>query len=607
MSAALVLVFDPKGLDSNQERLEAVTSAFPTRVHEMRRHDVSAAGVTARVWSHEASRSTSPARHEETGSWLIALGNPSRPDLTDLSPVALSERLLSDCLAGGILSLQGVSPPFAAVFHDGRSGITEVLADRVGLQHLYLSTERDDVTWVSSSSLALATGLGAEIDSPGVAEWLAVGHFVSQRTHFRAIRKLSPGERLEASPRGVRSKGSWTPTPGELEGDAVSQFHDVFAAGVAASATGDSTAVEITGGLDSRLVLAEIQRAGIPFFAWTLGRPGSSELRTVERLRAAVPFKHHVADVTEGFAERLPDLLIELHRLADGEVSALEYAPLLGAFESLEGIRTTSVSGSGGENARGYYYGVLDHDAGAYRLRGIPVHALVKKITRDTGQLGREARAALVGAGQDPVEEAVEAFVSSSTATDAPRILDDFYLRARMQRFGGRNISTTGMFCRQGLPYFANDLVDLVFRLPTACTAGGRIVRETLCAVSPELAAVPLDSGLAVQARSGANFGGRMKATIGKGRKGVIRYGGSVGRRMVAAPPDPIPWSTLPGSPRFRDLVNDLLLSRETRVGHVLPDRLVRRAAERGLRGRSMYELGLLLTLELSLRQTRAR
>jgi hypothetical protein len=602
MSAAAVLAFRPGG-GLTQSDLEGVTEALPARVRAMRCDELASEHVVARVWSHDASRSVGGAVDVETGSWLALLGNPSRPDLVAVDPDELLERLLVEATRTGLGVFDGLSPPFGAIFHDARTEETHILVDRCGLQHLYVLERDDGSVWLSSSSLALAAALAPSLDPEGVAEWLGVGHFISQRTFFRGMRKLGCGERLTLTREGAVSSAGWRPATRTFEGDALEAFTSSFRESVLAAATGAPVAIEITGGLDSRLVLAVMTEYGKRFFGWTVGRPDSAELRTVAELQRRVRFEHVTADLGATFVTSLPKLVSEMHELADGEVSAVEYAPLLVAFELLAGRRTTSVSGSGGEIARGYYHGVLGHGAGP---RGVPVAALARKVSRDTGSLRAAARLALLPDGQDPVAGAIEAFVETSSAAHPAAILDDFYVRSRMQRFGGRNITTTGLFCRQGLPYFANDLVDLVFSLPTELTADGRLVRRTLQALAPTLASVNLDTGVPVRPPSLRHPGVAIRRAAAKGRKGLVRYGGAAGRLVAAGRPDTVPWDAVRGDSTFREYVRDLLQGPTTRVTGLLPNRVVADAVARGLDGDALYALGLLLTLELTLRRTGA-
>ena len=189
-------------------------------------------------------------------------------------------------------------------------------------------------------------------------------------------------------------------------------------------------------------------------------------------------FPHLVVPIEESFADGLVDLVHEMHALSDGEVNALEYAPLLIAFRGLEGKRTTSLSGAGGEIARGFYNNVL-RVAGP-SIRGIPLQAFLHKVTRSTGILAPALREEVFPDPLAPTSRVLAEMIEKSSASSPEAILDDIYLRARMQRFAGRNFTTTGLFCRQGLPYFGNELVGIVRDLPISEKQGGRAARNAL-------------------------------------------------------------------------------------------------------------------------------
>ena len=197
-----------------------------------------------------------------TGSWLALIGNPTRRDLASLPGDRMSERLLHECLSEGPATLGSISPPFAAIFFDGREGKAHVITDRLGFQHLYLRRERDSGLWLSSSSLALARSFPSTFDPDAAAEWLAIAHFLSERTFFREIRKLGCGERLEVIFGEARTVDMWKPTEdGWRDADPLDAFVETFLEDSRRLCAGPGVACELTAGIDSRLVLAALLEA----------------------------------------------------------------------------------------------------------------------------------------------------------------------------------------------------------------------------------------------------------------------------------------------------------------------------------------------------------
>src|SRR5688500_505419 len=204
-----------------------------------------------RTWSHPAAISGPPAVDRATGSWLAVLGNPTRADLAAAADI--QQRLLTEALDDLDGLLASLSPPWALVFADRRTGAVHVAADACGLQHLYLREEPDGTAWVSSSLLALGEVLGGTLDHDAAAEWLTGGHFMSERTVLKEIRKVGAGETLRFDAGGTTSRRR--PAPPDGAGGADAAYRTAFLDALRATPRDEPALGELTGGLDSRLVL----------------------------------------------------------------------------------------------------------------------------------------------------------------------------------------------------------------------------------------------------------------------------------------------------------------------------------------------------------------
>jgi hypothetical protein len=362
---------------------------------------------------------------------------------------------------------------------------------------------------------------------------------------------------------------------------------------------------ELTGGIDTRLIMGARLGRDLPYASWTVGTRGGSEMRTIAALREKVSFEHTLVEVTPSFGADLPELLSRMHELGDGEVNAVEYAPLLLAFDALADLRETSVTGSGGEAARGFYFGVLRHHG--RKVRGVPIEALLNKVTRVAGRLHHRMRRDAIPAGaSSAIERALERFILESPLEAPEGILEDLYLRGRMQRFAGRNITTTGLFCQQALPYFDNRLIDCVMALPYPDKRDGRVVRRAVQALSPALAEIPLDSGAAVAAAQIGNPAAVARRVAALARKAVKHYGPRFGVSIHSA--DNIPWREATLNGPFTELCRDLLDSPTSLTDELFTRDQRATVVRLALDGRtSLYPLGLLLTLELTLRRVAAQ
>ena len=326
-------------------------------------------------------------------------------------------------------------------------------------------------------------------------------------------------------------------------------------------------------------------------------------MRTIEKLRGAATFEHLLVSPDAGFPAELPELIDEMHALADGEANALVYTSLLVAFRELAGIRRTSVTGSNGELARAFYWGAIARGRRQEsNVRGVVIDTLVRKIFRESGGVRSVFRPDLPDP-EAPVRQATTDFIRASPLQTPSAILDDFYLRTRMRRFAGRNISTTSLFCAQGVPYFAPPLVDVILDLPAAQKQDGRVVRETIVDLSPQLAAVPLASGETVPPLSFAHPSRAARRGTGLGLKAMARYGGRWGRMLARAPVDSMPFRQVAEDEGFREYVGDLLLSGDTRCLGLFDREALRTFVQSSLQSGSLSPLGLVITIELTLRR----
>ncbi len=592
------MVWSEDGIGSSvRESFDRAAAELPERVRQMDEFQHEDEHCLLRLWSASHARPEHVQRLDRPSAMLAFVGNPTLVGESAASWPAL----LKDSLVRGAPALDAVWPPFCAFLRDLAADTLTIAADRSALQHLYIREDPGGTVWASTSAFALAS-LGAELDLEAATEWATAGHFITGRTFFRGVRELACGEVVRLQRGAATTRATWVPTP-HGETTATAYRERIEEAVAAYSLHEDGLFFELTGGVDSRLLLAARLRSGARTRTWTVGQPDDVEMRTIEKLRGAASFEHLLVSPDAGFAAELPELIDEMHALADGEANALVYTSLLVAFRELAGIRRTSVTGSNGELARAFYWGAIARGRRQEsNVRGVVIDTLVRKIFRESGGLRSVFRSDLPDP-EAPVREAVTDFIQTSPLQTPAAILDDFYLRTRMRRFAGRNISTTSLFCAQGVPYFAPPVVDVILDLPAAQKQDGRVVRETIVDLSPRLAAVPLASGDPVPPLSFAHPSRAARRGTGLGLKAMARYGGRPGRMLAHAPVESMPFRQVAEDTGFREYVGDLLLASDTRSLCLFDREALRAFVESSLRSGSLSHLGVVLTIELTLRR----
>ena len=89
----------------------------------------------------------------------------------------------------------------------------------------------------------------------------------------------------------------------------------------------------------------------------------------------------------------------------------------------------------------------------------------------------------------------------------------------------------------------------------------------------------------------------------GLGLKAMARYGGRYGRMLARAPVDSMPFRQVAEDAGFRDYVGDLLLTSDTRCLGLFDREVLRTFVESSLQSGSLSSVGLVLTIELTLRR----
>lgn len=139
--------------------------------------------------------------------------------------------------------------------------------------HLYLS---DDANWIRER-------VGSSIDPTAKEEFLLTGYVTGRDTLFSDIKQLQAGEYLIAKANGVRLKRYFVFVHSEGSPDHLSErFDEAFFASIdrlIAMAGGRQIVIPLSGGLDSRLILAGlIQRGYKNLLTFTYGSTSNPEL-----------------------------------------------------------------------------------------------------------------------------------------------------------------------------------------------------------------------------------------------------------------------------------------------------------------------------------------
>jgi hypothetical protein len=453
--------------------------------------------LASKMWLPH-SRTRGFAECVSSRSWLAVIGNPTPPDAESSGCQDLAAWILQEYLDNGRNAITSLNAPFVVVLFDGRDNTLNVVTDRAGLQHIYIGCWGDRCI-LSTSSLALASVIPVHLDSTSLANYFLAGYLLGQNTFFSEITKVGPATWLTICRGQISAERYWAPPD---ENDRIS-FADASAsyAGELQRAVskridpGGRTSLELTGGLDTRLNLACVLHSDKPFHAWTIGQPQCKEASVARSLKQVRDFPHYVVSPGNDFETRFLEDLQIVHTLTDGEIDCINLVASPSCNRQMAHMRDCSMSGFGGEVARGVYYithkGVSNR-SGTVRTGLLISLKILPNINCQPEIFSRVFPTDCHGLLKKSVEDC---FVSSRGKPLFWR-LDDFFLQARDQRFVGRCCTFNNYFYRAELPFFDNDVIIGAFSAPWTFKKDSKLLKRVLTLCGPDLAELPLVTGL---------------------------------------------------------------------------------------------------------------
>ena len=222
---------------------------------------------------------------------------------------------------------------FSGFLIDTRRRRALLFNDRYGSERLYLA-EKAGTTYFASEAKALLRILPElrALDDEGVAQFLRYGSTLNGRTLFRGICAL-PGGTLLSIERGIarRQRRYFVPEAWEAqqpldEAEFESQFREAFLRALPAYFTSDvPIGISITGGLDTRMILACMPALARAPIAYTFGGQTHKTLdaRIGARVAQAKGLDHHLLRIGADFVTNFGRYVDRTVLITDGCAGAL--------------------------------------------------------------------------------------------------------------------------------------------------------------------------------------------------------------------------------------------------------------------------------------------
>lgn len=448
-----------------------------------------------------ANRATEIHHFDLPSGLLIAWGDPGTPVDKSALLAALSH--------GRAPELWGIS----AVLLDKLRGRIVAAADVLGLYPISLFRSDKEIGAASATATILENRpeLAGNGDPAAATELLGLGQLLGNRTVFPAIYQCRPGAVVCLEPgHAPEQLGETIPTLGAKKSSPQQALDALVGAVDRCLRASPEAMIPLSGGLDSRLLLACALAAGHQPDTFSYGARTSSDRRIALHLAGAAECWHFEADIE---AEQITGHAARVGWTGAGEVAVNHAHGLLAADALHEIAGRPLITGTGSETFRCFYY---DRGAPGLELLGASLarkhfspRALRYVMEHMSGGRLETLAASGVVIGQEALARLEQEVSCLLEQTDTLATgLDLAYLRLRVPRFVVAGQQLLDDVHPRFHPFLDRDVVTAMSGLPVHRRMAGGFHRWAIKRLAPELAAIdwdktgrPLSEGLTLAER----------------------------------------------------------------------------------------------------------
>ncbi|GFN32771.1 asparagine synthase-related protein [Paenibacillus xylaniclasticus] len=232
-----------------------------------------------------------------------------------LSLVEFGRALSNDGLTKAIDSLKG---NFMMVVLHHPSDSISVFIDNSGIFDVYY-----DEGAISDSFLAIVKERGfshKDLNPESVIEFLNFGMIYEDRTLFASIRRIQGDQIVRFDKDGrilIESKGFSTGMDKPTNVTSIPDYIESFAQSI----QNRKVSVDLTGGIDSRLLVTLLHHCGAKFEASVVGKPDDEDVILAKKVADELDIPLYVCDIDEDIDQYIP----ELFQLCDGMFDIFAY------------------------------------------------------------------------------------------------------------------------------------------------------------------------------------------------------------------------------------------------------------------------------------------
>ena len=436
---------------------------------------------------------TTQFRSLETATHKLCWEGLAYVDGTQAGPPSVAKfvDVASSDLPGAAATLKG---NYFLAMQEKRSGIHHAFVDGSGLFHAFFA---DSVVSTSFLDLVAVEKLRAvDFNPESIVEFLHFGYLSFGKTFFDRIRRLPAEQIAQISPNGHLS---WIPKKACTIDVAPECSFDEFLRNFVGSVSSERISLDLTGGIDSRLLAVCLQYFGLPFELAVSGLENSRDVAiatdVAETLGIELRVTRHDAD---DFVASLPAMF----HFCDGlfDVAQAHNSHQMQSERVRRGI-TLMLTGVGGELFKDFWW---LQDFPLYRCQNPNLKKLytmrIAPIGLEHSYLSEPYAALSKSYASRFIERLSEYVAESNTQT-----YDQIYYRVKMRDLVGRFISNHIRLLPCYAPYLEPAAAAFGYHLPRRDRFFDNFHRRTITRFRPDVARIrTTQSGMTVSSEPGA-------------------------------------------------------------------------------------------------------
>jgi asparagine synthase (glutamine-hydrolysing) len=453
------------------------------------------------------------------------------------SGLSHAELLLHGFEARGRAFFAELDGAFAAAIWDAARGRLVLTNDRFGMKPVYYAKVPGKLLLSSEIKALLVDGdVPRTVNPRGVAQFFDFGHLLGEDTLLEGVRVLPPAGWLTYDAREGRSAlgrywrfGDVSPDGRLGKAEFRERVDETFKRAIDRRCEGGARlGISLSGGLDSRTILAAIDHGRVPIRSLSIGMRGSVDHQSAALMARLAGCSHHQYILDDCFLSRFEEHMDHMVHLTDGHyLCQCIVMPSLPVYRDL-GIEVL-LRGHAGElmHMDKAYNFSLDRDAWSIRDEaGLEAWLWRRLRPYMSSQFSKSLLSGPAGDRMDDLaRESLRACIRESEGVDHPLArVSLLFITQRLRRETALSLVEFGSQVETRLPYLDNHLVDLLLAAPPEWRRGDAIQTHILRRRMPAfLNVINANTGVRVGAGSVPRFLGRARLKV-LGKLGVPGY-----------------------------------------------------------------------------------